>query len=113
MEKTKLEANFTANASVMGNDVDGWDVVLTRKEEGGLYPITVLKGLSSAECYTRLGIDVPRKEIPELEGRAAAREHLKEALSALSGRTIVSTTEMSDVLLDAMRALGEDTNETE
>lgn len=113
MEKVKLEANFTANASIMGNDVDGWDVVLTRKEEGNLYPITVILGLSSPEVYTRLGIDVPRKHIPELEGRAAARQHLKQALADLSGRTMVTTTEMNDVLLDALLALGEDTNETE
>lgn len=111
MEKIKLETNFSTHASLIGNDVDGWDVILTRKDDGNVHPITVLKSLTSAECYTRLGIDVPRKEIPDLEGRAAARQRLFDAMSSLSGRTLVNVSEINDILLDIVSALGEDKNE--
>ena len=114
MDKVKLEANFPANVTIIGTDKDGWDVVITRRSDGEVYPVTVLKSLTSAECYTRLGVDVPRQEIPELEGRAAAREHLKEAMKNIAGRQTITTSEMNDVLLDALLALGEDVNsETE
>lgn len=114
MDKVKLEANFPANVTLLGTDKEGWDAVITRRSDEEVYPVTVLKGLTSAECYTRLGIQVPRDEIPELEGRAAAREHLKEAMKRFSERQTITTSEMSDILLDALLALGEDVNnETE
>jgi hypothetical protein len=108
MDKVKLEANFPANVMLIANDKNNWDAIITRRSNENVYPVTVLRNLTAAECYTRLGVQVPKEEVPELEGRAAARAHLKEAMSSIAGRQMITTSEMNDILLDAMLALGED-----
>ena len=110
-ETYELESNFPANVKLKGKDNE-WKAVLTRKTDGEEYIITSLEGITAAECYTKFGAKVPQP-IPEPATiREALKRTLSDGLTSLSGRVMVSVSEVEDMFLDALNHLGHE-DETE
>lgn len=104
-EDFELELSFPANVKIRGKD-NNFNAIIVRKVDGKTFPVAALKNLTAAECYTRLGAVVPKEEIPAEEGLSRAKKTLSDALTAISGRAMISSAEMQDALLDAINDLG-------
>jgi hypothetical protein len=104
-EEFELELNFPANVKIRGNN-DSFNAIIVRKIDDKVFPVAALKNLTAAECYTRLGAKVPRPEVDPVEGASKAKKTLSDALTSLSGRTMISSDEVKDTLLDVMIELG-------
>jgi hypothetical protein len=101
----ELELNFPASVKIRGKD-DSFDAVIVRRVDDKAFPVAALRNLTAAECYSRLGAKVPRPEVDPVEGLSKARKTLSDALTSLSGRTMINASEVQDTLLDAINELG-------
>ena len=106
MEEFEVETNFPASVKVRGKD-DSFNAIITRKIDDKTFPIAALKNLTAAECFTRLGVKVPRQEVEPVEGLSRAVETLRAVLTDFSGRGSINSSEVNDALLDAINDLGE------
>lgn len=104
-EEFELEINFPAHVKLVGKE-NKFSAILTRKVDGKTFPVAALKNMTAAECYTRLGVVVPKEEVDPVEGLSKAKKTLSDALTDISGRTMISSAEVQDVLLDAINELG-------
>jgi hypothetical protein len=104
-EEFELELNFPANVKIRGKN-GKYNAVVVRKIDDKTYPVAALKDLTASECYTRLGAKVPKPEVDPVEGIGKAKKTLTDALTSLSGRTMINSAEVQDTLLDAINELG-------
>ena len=103
-----MEVLFTAKAKVQKNPSgDTWDCTIERITGESTVSLTKLIGLTSADIYFKTGVKTPAEEIDETEGRGNARKILEEGIASLGSRTLVPSTEIINLFLDAMNKLGE------
>jgi|JI9StandDraft_1071089.scaffolds.fasta_scaffold42962_4 hypothetical protein len=102
-----IEVNFPTNLKLINVIDDTWTARLTRRSNEKEYWIAEFRDLGPTEIYAKFGVEVPVKnKKPAHEGKATAESLLREHLTKLSGRTIVPTSEVQDLLLDVLNEIG-------
>lgn len=99
---------------IVGREDDLYDItvsVLKLSDEEGVAPtttkLTTIEGWTSGQVFAKLGIRVPEPFVdPNQTPEERVVSVLEEALSKAGSRTIVTTTELNDILLDALNAVG-------
>ena len=101
-----IEVNFPVRAKLTRVIDDTWTVELFRLSDNEDHWLTTFREVNPTELYTKFGVKVERtmKSSPE-EGERKAKEILSDALTGLGSRTIVTVTEVENLLLDLQNEL--------
>lgn len=102
MDSKNIEFDFSCVTKITKTD-NGWVAALYREANKELHPVVTLRELSEASLYTKFGLEIERDVTNE--EREEAESKLREYLTGLSGRTIVDSGEVQDILLDVLNVL--------
>lgn len=102
-----IEVNFPTNLKLINVIDDIWTAKLTRRSNEKDYWIAEFRDLGPTEIYAKFGVEVPVKNKKSAdEAQGTAEDLLKRHLTKLTGRTIVPTSEVQDILLDVLNEIG-------
>lgn len=102
-----MESTFTARVSIEEVENGFFNAVISRITDEKLITLSRVSGLTPADIHTLFGFHVERKVLPPEEASLQMKRLLDNTLSDTRGRTIFTSKEVEDLLLDLRNLIPE------